>query len=80
MWSGSNKVWLQHRKDIIAAEKTDGKFLADYLRFMTLNRSYISNIEVIDLQRYRVIKEQNKVRIALAQRIDVPFVFIVGKN
>jgi hypothetical protein len=80
MWSGSNKVWLQHRKDIMAAETADGKFLADYLRFMTLNRSYISNIEVVDLQRYRVIKEQNKVRIALAQRIDVPFVFIIGKN
>ena len=80
MWSGSNKVWLQHRKDIIAADATEGRFLADYLRFMTMSRSYVSNIEVVDLQRYRVIKETKKVRIALARRFDVPFVFITGKN
>jgi hypothetical protein len=80
MWSGSNKVWLQHRKDILAADSTEGRFLADYLRFVAMNRSYIPAIEVADLQCYRIIKQPNKVRIALAQRFDVPFVFILSKN
>ncbi|MES2701363.1 MAG: hypothetical protein V4649_01935 [Bacteroidota bacterium] len=55
-------------------------FLASYLRYTDLSKNYASAMEVIDLQRYRVIKQDTKVRIALRDRLHIPFVFVVGKN
>jgi hypothetical protein len=80
MWSRKNKVWFEFRKDIIAADKTEGLFLADYLRHVAASRSYIQALEVADLQRYKVLKQPGKVKSALGTRYDVPFIFIIGKN
>lgn len=80
MWSGKNKTWLQFRKDIIAADIAEGIFLADYLRYLAVTRSYVQALEVADLQRYKVLKEPGKVKNALTTRFDVPFVFLIGKN
>lgn len=80
MWSRKNKVWFQYRKDIIAADKADGIFLADYLKYTAVTRSYIHSLEVADLQRYKVLKHPGKVKSALTTRFDTPFIFILGKN
>jgi hypothetical protein len=37
-------------------------------------------MEVIDLQKYKVIKQKAKVRKSLKERRDVPFVFAFNKN
>jgi hypothetical protein len=34
----------------------------------------------MDLQRYKLIKQEKKVKAALRDRLNVPFVFLVGKN
>ena len=80
MWQGQDKTWLHYVKDIIAADVYSAVFLASYLRQTSIKRSYIPALEVIDLQKYKVIKDVRKVRAALKERLNIPFVFVVGKN
>jgi hypothetical protein len=80
MWSGQDKVWLQYRKDIMAADVQAATFLSSYLRNMAINKTYSKYLEVVDLQRYKVIKQAPKVSVAVRERSQVPFVFVIGKN
>lgn len=80
MWNGQDKVWLKYRKDIIAADTPSASFLSSYLRQMAIHKTYHSHLEVIDLQRYKIIKQEPKVKIALRERSTIPFVFVIGKN
>jgi len=75
-----NKVWMHYVKNIIAADVPSAVFLASYLRYSVIRKDYASFLEVIDLQKYKVIKKRDKVRVALGNRVNVPFVFVVGKN
>ena len=75
-----NNVWLHYVKNIIAADVPSAVFLASYLRHSGITKDYALAIEVIDLQRYKVITRADKVRAALRDRVKTPFVFVVGKN
>jgi len=79
MWQRNN-VWLHYLKNIIAADVSSAVFLASYLRHSAVSKSYACCLEVIDLQKYKVVTQQAKVRIALRDRVKIPFVFVVGKN
>jgi len=79
MWR-ENKTWLHYIKNIIAADVSSAVFLAAYIRHCTISKNYTSSLEIIDLQKYKVIKQDAKVRIALRERINIPFVFVIGKN
>jgi hypothetical protein len=82
MWSdrNRNKVWLHYVKNIIAADVYSAVFLASYLRYSEISKNYLQAIEVIDLQRYKILRKQSKVSDALENRAETPFVFFVGKN
>jgi len=80
MLSGQDKVWIHYRNDIIASDVTSAIFLSAMLRHNALHRSYVHHLEIIDLQKYKVLKDPVKVRIALRERMHVPFVFVTGKN
>jgi hypothetical protein len=80
MWSGHDKVWLHYLKDIIAADIYSAVFLASYLRYTGMNKSYISTLEVIDLQKYKVIRQKAKVRKSLKEKKGMPFIFVICKN
>lgn len=79
MWQREN-TWKKYVKNIIAADVSSAVFLASYMRHTTLSRSYTAALEVIDLQRYKVITQKNKVRAAMSRYASTPFVFFVGKN
>lgn len=79
MW-GQDKVWLHYRKDIMAADMNAASFLSSFLRNLTINKTYTQHLEVVDLQKYKVVKQAPKVQTALRERTSVPFVFVVGKN
>jgi hypothetical protein len=79
MWHGNN-VWLHYVKNIIAADVSSAVFLASYLRYAETSKSYAGAMEIMDLQRYKLIKQEKKVKAALRDRLNVPFVFLVGKN
>jgi hypothetical protein len=75
-----NKFWLHYVKNIIAADVPSAVFLASYLRYTDISKEYIGSLEIIDLQKYKVIGQRKKVAIALQERAKIPFVFVVGKN
>ncbi len=76
----ANNTWLHYVKNIIAADISSAVFLASYLRYQNLSKNYAAALEVVDLQKYKLIKPANKVRAALQNRASIPFVFIIGKN
>lgn len=80
MLGGQDKVWIHYRKDIIAADVSSAICLSAFLRNSFLNRSYIPSLEIIDLQRYKLVTKHVKVRIALMERLHIPFVFVACKN
>jgi hypothetical protein len=79
MWR-DNKTWLHYLKNILASDAHSAVFLASYLRYSSINKDYVSSLEIIDIQKYKVIAQPHKVRIALKDRMHLPFVFIIGKN
>lgn len=79
MWN-QNKAWLHYVKNIIAADVSSAVFLASYLNYMTNSRCYLAALEIVDLQKYKIIKDTPKLRSALRERTKVPFVFVVCKN
>jgi hypothetical protein len=80
MWSDKDKVWTHFRMDILSTSKEDGSFLANYLRYSGMQKLHTPTLEIVDLQRYKIISQQKKVGIALRERTDTPFVFVIGKN
>jgi hypothetical protein len=64
----------------MAADIPSAVFLASFLRHNSNSKNYISSLEIIDLQKYKIIKQDAKVRVALRERANIPFVFVVGKN
>jgi hypothetical protein len=79
MWEGNN-TWMHYVKNIIAADVHSAVFLASYLRYSGISKNYASSLEVIDLQKYKIIKRPEKVKLALRDRVNIPFVFVVGMN
>lgn len=79
MWR-EEKEWLHYVKNIIAADVPSAIFLASYLRYAGMSKDYAAALEIVDLQKYKVIKQVNKVKVALYERRQIPFVFVVGKN
>lgn len=79
MWR-EDKTWLHYVKNIIAADVSSAVFLAYYLRRSGVTRDYLSCLEIIDLQRYRLIRKPVKIKTALQERANIPFIFVVGKN
>ena len=79
MWQGEN-TWLHYVKNIMAADVASAVFLATFLRRNSLNMRYAAALEVADLQKYKLITKEKKVRSALLDRSNMPFVFFIGKN
>ena len=81
MWSGRrNKVWAHYTHNVMAADAIDAALLVKYLHQVTLQQLFLSTVEVIDLQQYKIIKKVGKIHNAFQSRIQLPFVFIAAKN
>ena len=77
--SGKDRVWMQYVNDIIACDLPSAVFLSSYLRQATRNRSTASSHEVVDLQRYKMIRSTRKVSGIMHGKL-APFVFVINKN
>jgi len=80
MWEESSKEWTRFRADVLAAAHPEARFLIGYLRTASRTAAHHRVLEVIDLQRYRVISRPAKLRAALRDRLHLPFVFAVARN
>lgn len=80
MLDDNNKVWM-HYVGILAADAGAARFLSRYMRFLMIHRGYLKSVEVIDLQRYKLIKSSSrKLRQYVNERLHVPFVFLCCNN
>ena len=80
MLRGHKKVWMHYIKDIIASDVYSAVFLASYMRQSAIYHTYAPYLEVVDLQKYKIVKQPKKVKQAIRERKDIPFVFVIGKN
>jgi len=71
---------MHYLNDIIASDVYSAVFLSSWLRQKVMTRQYTNFLEVVDLQRYKLIRRNPAVRISIRNRGDMPFVFVVGKN
>ena len=80
MWGKRNIAWIHYQRNIIAADVYAAVFLSAYTRHAAIQRLHTYQMEVMDLQKYKLINKPEKVYVALKDLADEPFVFIVGKN
>jgi len=71
---------MHYLNDIIASDLHSAAFLSSWLRNAVMTRHYTHYLEVIDLQKYKIIRKNPAVRIAIRNRSDIPFVFVISKN
>lgn len=79
MWR-EEKEWLHYLKNIIASDIPSAVFLAAFLKHSTVGDTVASSVEIIDLQKYKVIKNVSKVKVSLRERYKAPFIFTIYKN
>lgn len=80
MWGKQNKVWIQYKNNIIASDVNTAIFLSRYIKHSAIHKTYIPTLEILDLQRYKLITNPRKVKAALKDKLDTPFVFTICKN
>lgn len=80
MWGGKNKIWQEYNRGIIATDAYTSVFLAAYLKHAVIQRLHTWQMEVVDINKYKVIKKPAKVYRAMREQIGEPFVFVIGKN
>jgi hypothetical protein len=79
MWY-RDRVWIQYLKNILASDSSSARFLERYTLRVSISKEYTTALEIIDLQRYRVIRNTQKVRNSLNEKKNKPFIFVVCKN
>jgi len=80
MWSDNNKVWVEYRRGLLAADVVSAAVLSDYIHYVIISHVHLKALEVIDLQKYKVIKTPGKLRQAINERLQIPFVFLSCNN
>lgn len=80
MWFDNHHIWMHYPAGILAADKESAHFLQRYIHLTAIYRNHLSVMEVIDLQKYKVIKDFRKVKQAVNERLGIPFVFLSCKN
>lgn len=79
MWE-EHKIWHRYLSDIIASDSDAAHFLAAYIKRARTTGDHTVAMEVIDLQKYRIISRPAKVRVAMRERLHIPFVFLYVRN
>ena len=64
----------------MATDLVSAVLLLGYLRFVAVKKPAGHCLEIVDLQRYKVIRKAAKVRQALKEKRGEPFVFVYGLN
>ncbi len=80
MWGKQNKTWMRYQQEVMATDLVSAVLLLGYLRFVSVKKLPGYSMEVVDLQRYKVIRKPAKVRQALRENSRMPFVFAYGLN
>ena len=81
MFSRSEKIWKYYPQSILSLSREDAAYLNLFLIKMRRARHYINLLEIIDLQRYRLIRKTNIIQRMLSMDFDKQkFLFLFNKN
>jgi len=81
MFSRSEKIWRYYPQSILSLSREDAAYLNLFLIRMRHTRHYINLLEIIDLQRYRLIRKTNVIQRLLSMEFDKQkFLFLFNKN
>lgn len=80
MWRRTSKTWSLFPHEIVATQAKDATCLYHFVRHVKANRMIAAWVEVVDLQRYRLVSHVPKVRNYLREKQDEPFIFFHFKN
>jgi hypothetical protein len=61
MFRRSERIWKQYTQHTSAVNVAEAIYLLHYFSLLELNCSYFSLIEIIDVQRYRIVRNKDKV-------------------
>lgn len=71
---------MTYLNGIKAADLYSAVLLSSYMRQVIRTGQYFQALEIADLQRYKMIRQLSKVRKTLKKKIELPFIFVLGKN
>lgn len=75
------RYWRRFSSRIISVSSQDGVILRDFILRIRSDKSIFQNYEILDFQRYKVIKKTSKiVDFILSGKEEQRFRFLVGKN
>lgn len=81
MYFKKEKYWKCFGEDTLAVYHGDAQFLRRFLKQATLSKSYLKSYEVVDVQKYRLVKSQRKVAALLKLKpAEQYFIFPVNLN
>jgi hypothetical protein len=81
MFRRSEKIWKYYPKSVLALSHEEALYLNEFLSKVRHTKYYISLMEIIDLQRYRLIRKKNIIQRMLTMDFDKQkFLFVLNKN
>lgn len=81
MFRRSEKIWKYYPKSVLALSHDEALYLSHFLAKVRHTKHYINLIEIIDLQRYRLIRKKNIIQRILNMDFDrQKFLFLFNKN
>jgi hypothetical protein len=81
MFGRSEQIWKQYPQHITAVSNREAVYLLHYISYVRITKCHLGLIEIIDLQRYRVIRKKQQVGKLLSLPDDKRlFLFPVNKN
>jgi hypothetical protein len=81
MFRRSEQIWKQYPQNITAVNNKEAVYLLHYISYVRITRCHLSLVEIIDLQRYRIVRQKNQVSklLSLPEKKRL-FLFPVNKN
>ena len=74
-------IWKYYPQSILALSKEEALQLKQFLTKVRHTKQYINLMEIIDLQRYRLIRKTNLIQRLLSMDFDKQkFLFLFNKN
>lgn len=81
MYSKKIRAWRHFHNDILSVNRTDADLLEIFLSRTRISKAYLNAMEIVDLQKYRLVKQRNKVACLLQlPSADRVFLFPVNLN
>ncbi|KAA5536623.1 hypothetical protein F0919_02840 [Taibaiella lutea] len=81
MFRRSEKIWKYYPKSVLALSHEEALYLNEFLLKVRHTKYYINLMEIIDLQRYRLIRKRNIIQRMLTMDFDKQkFLFLFNKN